>query len=688
VSWTLCNLLAPLGVVSSLWFREITHTSKVGSTVTDVADARPLSYVDDLEGLFDAVWLLRTKQLLEDYSGSVQAGGKYDAMFVILTLLIVMQIRANLSMHTFLEVADLLHGYDLAWRDGVRFNLRLAGVRGRLWLIADASLNTDNFRVRMGNLVSTLYSLRNVGIGQGRRSGVHQFGALTKQLTDSCSLAAYGVAVNPPTCAISAWEATRHLAEEPAVVPGVAIVENTACELQAGADDQQRWLEVFASLPNNSYKLLLMDVISVQTFLMFQFIDDSLVLQSTAEGLAAVNKAMSKFCSRWRHAYGGGRKRPRVLTVLGPPVDPSQCGEIDGHTPMAVETTTALGVVFDKDLLWEPQFRQRLAKMSQASCRLVDSLDASGFGLPFQASQFISRVDSVGLFGSEVLASHCQGLKAVVKRFNDAQYLYLKRALGATTKMHVGSHVKVLMECRQPYRLGSRFLERIILVRARIQLLPTDHPLAVAVSVAERLKAVTWWTHTNEAKKLLGIDKDIKEYGGLVAGTYLDPIGRKAAVSKFKNEVVRPRLQAMEQQWFQESLAKLGAGMELTYQNVRPKKVWNNALCWSGWGRTMWRFHKAWCIARVTEKLPIAWFGGSGLDSVLPCCPQCRAADADLHHVLCVCSGTSHLRAGWHNFPKEAIYTWVLNDTECVDSLYAQVKYFGQCMATTVSYRQ
>ena len=111
--------------------------------------------------------------------------------------------------------------------------------------------------------------------------------------------------------------------------------------------------------------------------------------------------------------------------------------------------------------------------MSQAAHRLVNSLDASGFGLPFQMSQFTSRVEAVGLFGAELLASHKQGLKAVVKRFNDAQYLCMKRALGASTKMSIGCHVKVLLECRQSCRLGSRFLERVILLKSRIQCLPT-----------------------------------------------------------------------------------------------------------------------------------------------------------------------------------------------------------------------
>jgi hypothetical protein len=320
--------------------------------------------------------------------------------------------------------------------------------------------------------------------------------------------------------------------------------------------------------------------------------------------------------------------------------------------------------------------------MSQAAHRLVNSLDASGFGLPFQMSQFTSRVEAVGLFGAELLASHKQGLKAVVKRFNDAQYLCMKRALGASTKMSIGCHVKVLLECRQSCRLGSRFLERVILLKSRIQCLPADHPVVIAVNIAETFNIETWWTQTDGAMTLLGLSKDICECGYVSESSKLGPGLRRKAVCKFKHEVVRPLMVSMEHCWFVEAIEKLGEDTAIQYCWSRPVVPWGQALCWSGWGRVMWKFHKALCTARITQKLPMAWFGGADLVMAQPRCPLCNALDADLFHVLCACGGTFHLRQELANYLPCDLYHWVFYENIHAEGLYEKVKYFGQCMAT------
>ena len=106
-------------------------------------------------------------------------------------------------------------------------------------------------------------------------------------------------------------------------------------------------------------------------------------------------------------------EKAKILTVWGQPASGEECGEICGVCPDQVETLKGLGVVFDKDLSWEPQFQQSLAKMAQAASNVVGALDSTGFGLPFQAAQFQVRVESVGLFAAEVLASHSDGVRGL-----------------------------------------------------------------------------------------------------------------------------------------------------------------------------------------------------------------------------------------------------------------------------------
>ena len=84
------------------------------------------------------------------------------------------------GVRTLVQKADLLHGFDIAWRDAVLLQLRKAGLRGRWWLAAVASLSEERVRVRLGPLVGPLAVLLDFGVGQGKRAGVHLFGALVR----------------------------------------------------------------------------------------------------------------------------------------------------------------------------------------------------------------------------------------------------------------------------------------------------------------------------------------------------------------------------------------------------------------------------------------------------------------------------------------------------------------------------
>ena len=166
LTWAVVNLAAVLGLVASSWLREIAPLRKAGpEVVTDVRNLRPVGYMDDLAGVFDGAWLSLEQQKLEAYTGATQGGGKYDAVLMTLGIVIAMQMRRNMNLPTLLEKCDLLFGFDLAWRDGTRLHIGRAGVRGRMWLVADAAMDEDRFRVRLGPLVGALAVLRGVGIG-------------------------------------------------------------------------------------------------------------------------------------------------------------------------------------------------------------------------------------------------------------------------------------------------------------------------------------------------------------------------------------------------------------------------------------------------------------------------------------------------------------------------------------------
>ena len=80
----------------------------------------------------------------------------------------------------------------------VYVHLARAQIQGRDWLLVDSNFSQDKVRVRLLNLVGPIHKLVEFAIGQGKRTSVHLFGALTRGLADlydskKASFAAFGV---------------------------------------------------------------------------------------------------------------------------------------------------------------------------------------------------------------------------------------------------------------------------------------------------------------------------------------------------------------------------------------------------------------------------------------------------------------------------------------------------------------
>ena len=129
--WLLLNLFLALGCVPSAWMREVSSIRKRGPrVVTDLKNLRPISYADDLQTLFDR----GCRKSLEEYVGKEQAGGRLDCCLIFIGVLVALQTRRNFPLPTFCLKADLLQGYDLAWKPAVLLYTRWAGISGAFWL--------------------------------------------------------------------------------------------------------------------------------------------------------------------------------------------------------------------------------------------------------------------------------------------------------------------------------------------------------------------------------------------------------------------------------------------------------------------------------------------------------------------------------------------------------------------------
>ena len=131
----------------------------------------------------DGLWLLRTKPLLEVFSGSSQLGGKHDAVTVSFAVILHLQMRSHQGLDTYLPFADLKWAYDTADQDAMLVSSYFAGIIETEWLLLFDFFFADGARVCLGGFLSDVLSFR-AGIPRGRKFVVHTFTTLMVLLKD------------------------------------------------------------------------------------------------------------------------------------------------------------------------------------------------------------------------------------------------------------------------------------------------------------------------------------------------------------------------------------------------------------------------------------------------------------------------------------------------------------------------
>jgi hypothetical protein len=291
----------------------------------------------------------------------------------------------------------------------------------------------DPLRVRVGPLIGELVNLQDAGIGQGKRAAVQLFGTLVRALTDNVCSSTVGVGIDVPRGAHQAMAELGGIGIDghvqwQHVVGSVAGV--------SGVMDDERWRHAGGELRSSAERILFLDAVALNAWLMLQFVDDSFVAQSTLHGLRCVNRAMTAFCDTWRHRFKLGAKGPAVMAVgCRSPVSEA-CGDIQGSCPAVREKLLALGVWLDSRLALTDQMDMVCSKLTDGTRSLVRSMNDLGFGLPFQGVQLKQRVWASALHGAEVLASFGPGWTQAVKRLNDIHYAMAKLILGLRPTSH------------------------------------------------------------------------------------------------------------------------------------------------------------------------------------------------------------------------------------------------------------
>ena len=423
---------------------------------------------------------------------------------------------------------------------------------------------------------------------------------------------------------------------------------------------------------------------------MLQFVDDTFVMQSSAAGLRSVNRALGKFCVKWRHCFKGGSKRPTVLPFNCPGLVPESLGVIAGGNPIIVDKIAVLGTWLDQGLALQPQLDQVRSRLVAQSNELVSTMGDLGFGLPMVVSQFSSRVEASAMHGAEILASYSGGWREAAKRLNEIHYQVAKQMLGLPHgfSLGTGGHVKAFSETRFTTRLGARLAQRIILARARLLSLPDDSPVNNIILGASEVTGSTWMDHARIVTQNCGIEPgsawDFVRYSGLTDADINLPASRKAKVKRWKIQVVAPRIRRMEEDWFREQLVLLGSEGVVPLQLILPtRQPTFSTIWWAPWGKTMWRLFRARSVARITAGIPLVVWGFRATPPMMKFCPLCCHVNADMKHYLDDCQGTEKYRQQWGlESAGHSWHTWAMSDCWDKSEMKCKVRYLGLCIST------
>ena len=324
--------------------REISFVRKRGPhVVTDLKNLRPISYTDELQTLFDLAWLEKCRHLLEGYVGPEQAGVRFDSTLVSLGTLIALQTRRNWSLPTYCLKADLLQGYDLAWKAAMLLHTRWAGIQGSFWLCLNSAIQQDSFRVRYGPLVGPTMLLLVAGLGQGGRRAVHLFAALARGIPDQVLKKTVGVSIGASPLLLNQLQVHSRRPGLPQANLIPSFVEYCLTLPQ----HEQIPASVLNSITKDS-AMLVLDVLASQNLLTLQFVDDVFIFQSTMWGVHRACQALENFLQLWRHRFAP--RKVALMLVSSDPLNPINSLVLDNVKVEGVQSLPVLGPCFDCNL--------------------------------------------------------------------------------------------------------------------------------------------------------------------------------------------------------------------------------------------------------------------------------------------------------------------------------------------------
>ena len=257
--------------------------------------------------------------------------------------------------------------------------------------------------------------------------------------------------------------------------------------------------------------------------------------------------------------------------------------------------------------------------------------------MPLQALAIPERVESVVLHGIEF----CIGVHGAETAFNRMQAGWARSLLGCS-RCFAGGWSLLIAEVGWKRRLGTRMLERAVMLHARAMLSSHSHPARRILEAARFSSGTTWHSQVMDVSYrsdfirpipcILETLSDVEVSNALSCKR-----ARKFYLRRYRRAHVSPVLDAYDGTGF----STAASNQTWPYVDFQPfPERLPDILLRLDWGPQTWYFYRAWSITRVLGKLPLAVFGGNDPPRCVSFCPLCGCSSADVLHVLHACPAT------------------------------------------------
>ena len=392
------------------------------------------------------------------------------------------------------------------------------------------------------------------------------------------------------------------------------------------------------NVPSTANRLGSVDELAGTRIVDLHYIDDVVVPTSSSEHCTNVWRG----CEEHTFAHGGALNiGPTKSAVM--PVGGTRCIEDDpemsyrGEQICQVEHYPYLGFLLDRWLLFQLHFAQQLARGRDGFLDLYGCADSLAFPLPLTATNVPARLEGVVLYGMEF----CLGVPGAESALNRLQAEWASHLLGIQCYRE-GPWTLLIAECGWSGRLGTRMLERAILLNARIHLLPVTHPAAELMAVAESSGVASWASQVRELSSSAVLPGPIPCITDTLspdelAEARLQPTARHACIDRFRRLHVLPIFAEYDQRAFESSASTYAWPYGQFQAPAEPFPV-DYFQC--EWDTEMQRSYRVWAVVRVLGRWPLALYGVGDLPRLMPCCPLCGVLEATVVHLLGECTCT------------------------------------------------